>query len=179
MKLRTNEPSIAVAASHVTLMFLAILVTASPAHAQPADVPDYDEDGVTDAADQCPDTDPADLIGPDGCAIASCEFGLDGSGWSSKRAYVAYVTSWAKGAKAAGTMSGRDVRALLRRARNSTCGAPDLVRCCVFALFDDDIGRCRIMTEDACDVLDDRMFESDGEADEEGPGSCLPNPCVF
>jgi hypothetical protein len=152
---------------------------ATPTHAQLEDAPDYDEDGVADAVDACSDTDPADLVAPDGCVIASCEDGLDGSGWSSRNAYVAYITSWAKGAKMSGKITGRDVRALIRRARNSTCGSPELVRCCVFASFEDDLGRCRIMTEGACEALDDRLFDADGEADEEGPGSCLPNPCIF
>jgi hypothetical protein len=35
------------------------------------------------------------------------------------------------------------------------------------------------MTETACDALDDRMFDTDGEADVADAGSCLPNPCVF
>jgi hypothetical protein len=178
MRLRTNESTIAGAVSHMTLVLVATLLMAAPTPAR-ADIVDSDEDGVADAADACPDTDPADLVGPDGCVIASCELGLDGSGWSSRRAYLAYVTSGAKGANAAGTMTGRALRALVRRARNSTCGSPDLVRCCVFTFFDDEVGRCRIMTEDACDTLDDRLFDTDGEADDEEAGSCLPNPCTF
>ena len=157
----------------------AVLVIAVPLSARADDAPDYDGDGVADAVDACPDTDPADLISPDGCPIVSCEGGLGGSGWSSTGAYADYVAAWVKGARASNKLTGREARSILRRARKSTCGDASQVRCCVFALFDDDIGRCRIMTEDACEALDDQLFESDGEADDEGPGSCLPNPCVF
>ena len=50
-----------------------------------------------------------------------------------------------------------------------------LTRCCVYADEDGDVGACRLMPPDACDALD----TDDVEADDEGSGSCVPNPCVF
>ena len=175
----TNRSSAVRGARRTALTAIMVLqMTATPMHVR-AEVPDIDEDGVADAMDTCPDTDPADLAGPDGCTIVSCELGLDGSGWSSRRAYVTYVANWAKEARAAGRLTSRESRSLLRRARKSTCGDRELVRCCVFADFTDDVGQCRIMSEDACEAFDDRLYDRDGEADDDGPGSCLPNPCLF
>jgi hypothetical protein len=153
------------------------LLTAVPVCAQ--GIVDFDEDGVADAVDACPDTDSPDLVGPDGCTIASCDDGINGAGWSSHQAYVAFIASWTKAGKAAGTLTAREARQLIRKAKNSTCGDPSRVRCCVYRDFDDDVGSCRIMTEGACDALDDRLFEQDGMADVEDSGGCLPNPCVF
>jgi len=157
----------------------ALLVTGTAVGVRAETPADFDEDGVADAADACPDTDSADLVESDGCVIVSCELGIDGSGWSSHRAYLLYIADWTKAARAAGRVTSREARELLRRARKSTCGNPELVRCCVFADFEDDAGRCHIMSESACDARDDKLFESDGGADEEGAGSCLPNPCRF
>ena len=161
-----------------TLTLLAFaLLTAVPVCAQ--EVGDYDWDGVPDGVDACQDTDDTDLVGPDGCLIASCDDGLTGAGWSSHQAYVAFIARWAKAGKAAGTLTARDVRQLMRKAKNSTCGDPSRIRCCVYRDDDDDVGYCRIMTEEACDALDDRLFEPGGTADVEDTGSCLPNPCAY
>jgi hypothetical protein len=161
----------------VLLGAFAFLVSAATVPAA-AGTTDFDGDGVADGADACPDTDPSDLAGPDGCTIVSCENGVDGSGWTSSRAYQAWVLDWVRAAKQAGTISAREGRAIVRAARKSTCGS-DRVRCCVYDGFDDETGRCRITTEAVCEALDERLFEHDGEADDEGPGSCLPNPCAF
>ncbi len=138
-----------------------------------ADV-DSDGDGVPDSADACAGTSPADLVGPDGCAFCSCDDG----GWTSHADYLACVTKWMKGARASGVIDAKDARRLLRQARSSTCGS-DATRCCAFQPFDAEVGRCRVMRPDACDVLDDRLFDKNGEADDWDTGSCLPNPCVF
>jgi len=76
-------------------------------------------------------------------------------------------------------MRAKQMRTAIRAARRSTCADQQLTRCCVYADFDTDVGQCRLMTADACDALDERLFEMDGAADDEGGGSCLPNPCVF
>ena len=67
-----------------------------------------------------------------------------------------------------------EVRAGLRAARRSTCGTSALTRCCVYADDDADVGACKMMSPDACDQLSDQV-----DAEDEGSGSCLPNPCVF
>jgi hypothetical protein len=141
--------------------------------------PDADDDGVVDAVDACPNTEPADLAGPDGCAVCRCDVDADGVAWTSHKDYLACVRAGIRDGRAAGTIDAADARMLARRARHSTCGNAALIRCCVFPTFDDDSGRCRIMTEEACDALDDRLFATDGEADSEDAGSCLPNPCAF
>jgi len=169
---RSNRPRLALA-----WLLMAACMGGAPVAADTG--PDADDDGVADAVDACPATEPADLAGPDGCAICSCEGDADGTAWSSHKEYVACVREGARERRVAGTIDAARSRALMRRARNSTCGNAALVRCCVFALFDDESGRCRIMTEDACEALDDQLFDTDGEADVEDAGSCLPNPCTF
>ena len=71
------------------------------------------------------------------------------------------------------------IRGAMRHARRSTCGDEALTRCCLYGDFFDDTGTCRVMTEASCDELDDRLFDADGAADDEGPGSCAPNPCTY
>jgi hypothetical protein len=134
---------------------------------------DWDDDGVPDAVDACPASEPSDLVGSDGCTVCACD-----GGWTSHTEYLACIARWVKDARADGAMTARDGRMMLRRARNSTCGT-EMIRCCVFQPFDAAVGRCRITTEAACDALDDRLFDSNGEADDEETGSCLPNPCSF
>ncbi len=162
------------------LLALLLLVTASAPIGTYA-AGDSDGDGVADASDVCEDTDPSDVVGPDGCAICACEDGPDGAGWASQKAFVACVESWVKGARAAGTLGAREARALMRRARNSTCGGADLVRCCVFHSLMADEGRCRIVSEATCDGVAERLFETtdEGGAYSADTGSCLPNPCLF
>ena len=142
-----------------------------------ADV-DTDADGLPDATDACPASEPSDLVKPDGCAICSCDDGPDGGGWASHGAYVACVSEWVRDARRSGSVTATDARLIVRRARKSTCGT-DTIRCCVFRLFDDEIGHCRFVAEEACDALDDRLFDTDGAADIEDTGSCIPNPCTF
>ena len=133
---------------------------------------DADADGVADDLDQCPETASDELVGSDGCPVCAC-----GAGWSSHEAYVACVSSEARRQRMAGTLRVRAARAATRMARISTCGNEELTRCCVYAGFDSETGRCRLMTPHACDALDES--ESVDSADDEGPGSCLPNPCSF
>jgi hypothetical protein len=141
-----------------------------------ADIPDADGDGVADAVDACPNTADGDFVGPDGCTICPCEQRLDGETWASHGEFLACV-----GAEARNVLSRRATRAALRRARNSTCGNDDLVRCCVFQNDDAMTGRCRVMTGDACDALDDSLFDDPNGASawDFDSGSCLPNPCSW
>ncbi len=158
---------------------IALCLIAVPCAGRADDVSDTDGDGVADAVDACPDTDVADVVGPDGCTLCSCENGVDGAGWSSHGEYLSCMRTAIRTGRKSGALGASDARRLMRAARFSTCGSPALVRCCVFAKFDDDVGSCRIMSEDACNALDDRLFDNDGEADSEDAGSCLPNPCTF
>jgi hypothetical protein len=169
------------AALTALVLGLCLALTAAPSRAgSDEDFEDFDEDGVADAVDACPDTPSSDLVGPDGCAACSCDDGPEDAGWRSRKAYVACVRGWAKGLRAAGAIDVEAGRMLVRRARRSTCGNPALVRCCVFQPFDAEVGKCRIMSEDACDALDERLFDQDtGEASSEDTGSCLPNPCTL
>lgn len=140
---------------------------------------DGDADGVVDVVDECPDTPAGTLIDDRGCSVCPCDATADGAAWSSRREYIACVTAEAKRRRAAGLLRARRMRAAIRAARRSTCADQQLTRCCVYADIDVDVGHCRLMTADACDALDERLFETDGAADDDGGGSCLPNPCVF
>jgi hypothetical protein len=97
-------------------------------------------------------------------------------GWPSHAAYVGCVAAELGGRRARGAFRPKEARATLRAARTSSCGRAGLTRCCIYATDDDVVGRCRLLTAPACDALDDRM--DDGEADDAGSGSCLPNPCA-
>jgi len=96
--------------------------------------------------------------------------------WPSHAAYVGCVATEVGGRRSRGAVRPKEARALLRAARASSCGRAGLTRCCIYATDDDVVGRCRLLTPDACDALDARM--DDGEADDAGSGSCLPNPCA-
>jgi hypothetical protein len=109
--------------------------------------------------------------------VCPCESMLDGNPWNSHADYVACVTAEARRRRASSVIRAGRMRAGIRAAKRSTCGDPNLVRCCIYANDEVEVGRCRMMSEDACDELDDAM--ESGEAGDEGPGSCLPNPCVF
>ena len=143
--------------------------------------PDSDGDGVADAVDQCPDTDPGDLVDDVGCSVCPCDAPVDADAWASHDDYVACVTGAAKVRRADGSMKRKDMRNAIKRARKATCGNADLTRCCVYAHIDDNadvnVGQCRITTVDACDALsqrDDLDWVEDADA-----GSCTPNPCLF
>ncbi len=165
----------------VTLLaaVVAALLTAGvpPVAAQGAG-DDGDSDGVVDALDECPDTPIGDLIDDRGCSVCPCDGTAAGAAWGSRREYVACVKAESKQRRAVGLLRAKQMRAAIRAARRSTCADQQLTRCCVYADFDTEIGQCRLMTGAACDALDERLFESDGAADDEGGGSCLPNPCV-
>jgi hypothetical protein len=109
-------------------------------------------------------------------AACPCAATGDGGAWQSHEAYVACVATELRGLQARGAVRGKAARTALRAARASNCGHAALTRCCVYATDDDAVGRCRLVTAAACEALDDRM--DDGEADDAGSGSCLPNPCA-
>ena len=140
---------------------------------------DEDADGIVDSADACPDSPAGTLIDDRGCSVCPCEATAAGAAWSSRQEYIACVKAEAKRRRAAGLLRAKQMRLAIRAARRSTCADAELTRCCVYADFDSDVGECRLMTPAACDALDERLFESDGAADDEGGGSCMPNPCVY
>lgn len=110
-------------------------------------------------------------------AACPCDTTADGAAWGSHSEYVACVARAARQLRTDGMLRPRQMRAAIRTARQSTCGNPSLTRCCVYQSDDDDVGRCRMLSPDACDALDDQI--ENGEADDMGSGSCLPNPCAF
>jgi hypothetical protein len=109
-------------------------------------------------------------------AACPCHATANGAAWPSHGAYVGCVAAELGGRRARGAVRPKEARATLRAARASSCGRAGLTRCCIYATDDDVVGRCRLLTAAACDALDDRM--DDGEADDAGSGSCLPNPCA-
>jgi hypothetical protein len=157
-----------------TLLALAL---AAPGAARA--VEDADGDGVADATDACPDTAAGELVAPDGCTVCPCEATVGGAPWGTHQAYVQCVVAAARAARGAHRGSRRSLRQAIRRAKRSTCGNDDQTRCCVFPddpdLDADEVtGRCRVTTVDACDSLADEV-----DAEDWGPGSCTPNPCVY
>lgn len=110
-------------------------------------------------------------------AVCPCDATADGAVWTSHAAYLACVATEARQRRVDGGMRARQVRAAIRAAKAASCGNPLLTRCCIYRSDEDEVGRCRLMPIEGCEALDDRM--EDGEADDEGSGSCLPNPCAF
>ncbi len=110
-------------------------------------------------------------------AACPCDAAADGAAWASHGEYVACVVSAARQLRTDGMLRPRQMHAAIRTARQSTCGNLSLTRCCVYQSDDDDVGRCRMMSPDACDALDSQM--ENGEADDMDSGSCLPNPCAL
>lgn len=143
--------------------------------------PDADGDGVADAADQCGDTEPGDVVDVEGCSVCPCDQTVAGDAWASHDDYVACVSAEARARRAAKTLKRRAMRLMIRRARKATCGDEDLARCCVYARLDDEadvsVGQCRIMTIDACAALGER--EDLDWVEDMDAGSCTPNPCLF
>jgi hypothetical protein len=164
-----------VASLAITLLAVALVMPAGAG--QPA--ADEDGDGVRDAADVCPDTASGDFVDADGCGVCPCEETLDAVPWGSHDGYVACVVAAARTQKAAHRGSRRAIRQAVRRAKRSTCGDEARTRCCVYP-DDPDldaetiVGRCRTTTVDECDRL-----AEDVDAEDAGPGSCTPNPCVY
>lgn len=157
----------------------AMTLALAPAQSVQAQVLDDDLDSVDDTVDQCLDTPAGDLVDGSGCSICPCEGSLDVTPWASHKAYVDCVVDAAHTMRAARELTRKEMKAAVRRARKSTCGTAEMTRCCVYPSLDSDadviVGRCRLTTIDTCDEL---MVEMDA-AEDAGPGSCMPNPCVY
>jgi len=162
----------------LALFFIAGLVLVAPARGQSEPTDDLDQDGVTDEVDDCDDTPLGDLVDAAGCSLCPCDESVDAEPWTSHQSYVACVITEAKRMRAARQLTRKQKRAAVKRAKHSTCGIEQLTRCCVYPDYADDadtvVGDCRIMTADECFDLGDRV-----DAEDEGSGSCNPNPCVF
>jgi len=63
---------------------------------------------------------------------------------------------------------------VVKAARNSTCGYPTKVRCCVM-IYEKSTGMCKIMDELRCD---EALLGADDVEDFDS-GSCFPNPCAL
>ena len=142
------------------------------------DLGDTDNDGVVNYLDRCPGTPLADLVGGDGCSICDCAEMPDANESSSRKAYMRCVKSEATRRRVTDMLTGEEMRVVLRRAKNSTCGTVDLTRCCFYPRLDKErrvnVGRCRIMRWKRCA----RKIKRYGRAEDLGTGSCLPNPCT-
>jgi hypothetical protein len=149
------------------VLVLLLAVASAPAQVLP---PDADGDGVTDAADACPDTPPFELVDASGCSVCECD---PDPAWDSRLDYLRCVSAAVHARRADGTLSRKAGRAVLKAARNSTCGSDHMVRCCIMFPERDD-GLCRIMDELRCDetIIHAETVEA------LDPGSCVPNPCV-
>lgn len=119
----------------------------------------------------------------DGAAAASEELDVqcpcDPAYWRSHNEYVRCARDAAKAQRGRGPWSRRDLRQAVRTAHRSTCGEPDVTRCCVYRSLGASVsvGRCRRMTPEACAEL-----SAGGEArmvEDVGGGRCDPNPCIF
>ena len=133
---------------------------------------DGDGDGVSDVQDACPDTG-GQIVNDDGCAVCECESA------TSRRDYLKCVRTEANRRKKAGTISRQERRAFLTAANRSTCGNPDLTRCCDFTgadlTADQLVGRCKVMPVTRCETLSE---DPDNDVEDFGPGGCTPNPCL-
>src|ERR1051325_7665731 len=145
---------------YAPLALALLMAFAGRAAAQEVDV-DSDGDGVVDTYDNCDDTPPGDLVDADGCSICPCEATADGDDWGSHRDYVHCVAGAARRRIQIGAMRARDARAVVKRARRSTCGNAQLTRCCVYTDEEADTGTCRMMRPDACDALSEHVDAED------------------
>ena len=157
----------------------AMTLALAPAQSAHTQALDGDLDGVDDTVDQCLDTPAADLVDDSGCSVCPCEASLDATPWPSHKAYVNCVVGAAHRMRSTRELTRKEMKSAVRRARRSTCGDGEMTRCCVYPSLDSDadviVGRCRLTTVDACDQL---TIDLDN-AEDAGPGSCMPNPCVF
>ena len=136
---------------------------------------DVDGDGVDDAIDECTDTEPGDLVDADGCSVCPCEETPEGDAWASHDAYVQCVTAAAKRRRHDHVIKRKAMHAIIKQAKAATCGNVELTRCCIYSGDEDEVGQCKVMTVDKCDLL----WEESDFVEDEGPGSCKPNPCAY
>jgi hypothetical protein len=135
--------------------------------------PDADADGVTDAADACPDSPPYELVDDAGCSVCDCDEDADGEDWSSRGAYMRCVFDEIHARRLAKTLNRKQARLVVKAARKSSCGRVTDVRCCIM-FPEKGTGMCKVMDELRCDedLLGAAVVE------DLGSGSCFPNPCV-
>ena len=129
----------------------------------PPDV-DRDADGLADDLDACPESPAADLVGDDGCSVCPCDADVNGVPWESRLAYIRCVREATRDRRADGGLTYDEGRDSVIHGLVSTCGRPELTRCCVAR---DEGDRCQITTPEEC---------ASGGSDI-GDGSCKPNPC--
>jgi hypothetical protein len=128
---------------------------------------------VPDATDACAGTPAGDLVDATGCSVCPCGGRRDGGSWGSGAAYVRCVRAEARRRLTLGLMARAERRRAVRAARQSSCGRSAATRCCLYAGADDDTGQCRVLAAATC-----AAHEAAGDADDLGPGTCLPSPCA-
>ena len=129
-------------------------------------VADADQDGVADDVDACPDTAPYDLVDAAGCPVCDCD-----EDWASRGEYLRCVLDEVHARRADESLARKAAKLVVKAARNSTCGYPTKVRCCLM-IPEKSTGMCRIMDELRCQ--DDLLG---GDVEDLDSGSCFPNPC--
>jgi hypothetical protein len=153
----------------VLALVLAAPLAAGRAYAQA----DADADGVADELDACPDTAMYDMVDTTGCNVCDCEKDAAFEPWTSRGAYLRCIQDEVRIRKEGERLTRQAARLVVKAARNSTCGQPTKVRCCIMFVGRDE-GICRVMDELRCDGA---LLRAD-TVDDLGPGSCFPNPCV-
>ena len=131
-------------------------------------VADADQDGVADDVDACPDTAPYDLVDAAGCPVCDCD-----EDWASRGEYLRCVLDEVHARRADVSLGPKAAKLVVKAARNSTCGHPTKVRCCLM-IPEKSTGMCRIMDELRCQ--DDLLG---GDVEDLDSGSCFPNPCAL
>jgi len=157
----------------LTRWLLALLLALALVPGARAAAVDDDVDGVDDTIDECIDTPPGDFVDAVGCSVCDCDFDANGDDWASRGAYQRCVIKEAKARKADGRITKRAFREAIKRARNASCGNPDLTRCCVWTTEETAEARCKVVDWERCDPDSLGVFD----AEDVDVGSCLPNPC--
>jgi len=154
----------------VVVLALMLAVPFAPS-AGLADPPaaDVDQDGVADEVDACPDTAPYDMVDAAGCPVCDCD-----EDWASRGEYLGCVLDEVHARRADDSLGRKAAKLVVKAARNSTCGYPTKVRCCVM-IHEKSTGMCKIMDELRCD---EALLGADDVEDFDS-GSCFPNPCAL
>ena len=94
-------------------------------------------------------------------------------GRPSRSEYLRCVFDEVHARRAVESLGRKAAKLVIKAARNSTCGYPTKVRCCVM-IHEKSTGMCRIMDELRCD---DTLLG--GDVEDRDSGSCFPNPCAL
>jgi hypothetical protein len=88
---------------------------------------DFDDDGVPDGQDRCPDTPAGDVVNQHGCSIdqlVQCSGPARGGAWRNHAEYVGAVIKVTESFRRAGLITARERNAIIQAAMRSDCGKP-------------------------------------------------------